>query len=56
MDNEYTNTDNMQEQFVYSEPEPVHGWSWGAFMLPVSFSIGNGAYRTFCRSADPGSN
>ena len=44
MDNEYTNTDNMQEQFVYTEPEPVHGWSWGAFMLPVSFSIGNGVY------------
>ena len=44
MDNEYTNTDNMQEQFVYSEPEPVHGWSWGAYVLTVPFGIGNGVY------------
>lgn len=44
MDDEYTNTDNMQEQFVYSEPEPVHGWSWGAFALTVPFGIGNGVY------------
>lgn len=44
MDNDFTNAGNTKEDTFPNEPAPVHGWSWGAFMLPVSFSIGNGAY------------
>ena len=40
MDNDFTNAGNTKEDAFPNEPAPVHGWSWGAFMLPVSFSIG----------------
>lgn len=44
MDNDFTNAGNTKEDTFPNEPAPVHGWSWGAFMLTVPFGIGNGVY------------
>lgn len=44
MDNDFTNAGNTKEDTFPNEPAPVHGWSWGAFMLAVPFGIGNGVY------------
>ena len=44
MDNDFANAGNTKEDTFPDEPAPVHGWSWGAFMLTVPFGIGNGVY------------
>lgn len=46
MDDNYMRGDNMQEQQSVYGPEPVHGWSWGAFMFSLPFGLGNRAYLT----------
>lgn len=44
MDNDFANAGNTKEDTFPDEPAPVHGWSWGAFVLTAPFGIGNGVY------------
>lgn len=44
MDNDFSNDGNTKEDTFPDEPAPVHGWSWGAYVLTVPFGIGNGVY------------
>ena len=39
---------NQQYGQPYSanRPQPVRGWSWGAFMFNIPFGFGNKAYLT----------
>ena len=46
MDDNYMRGDNMQEQQSVYGPEPVRGWSWGAFIFSLPFGLGNRAYLT----------